>query len=54
VDRMQARIFGPKREKVNNNKLHKLCYPINIIRVIKPREMTWTEQVAHIRQERIV
>jgi hypothetical protein len=36
--------------------LHKLCYPLNIIRVIKLRKMTWTERTPHrsIRQDRIV
>jgi hypothetical protein len=48
------RIFGPKREedgswrKLHNDELHSLYSSPNIVRVIKPRKMTWTGHVARM------
>jgi hypothetical protein len=46
------RIFGPKREKDGSwrklhNELHSLYFSLNIVRMIKPRRMTWAERGTH-------
>jgi hypothetical protein len=51
-------IFGPKREedglwgKLNNDELHSLYSPPNIVRVIKSRRMRWAGHVARIGEGR--
>jgi hypothetical protein len=47
-NRVLRRIFGPKRDevtgdlrKLHNEELHKLYCSLGIIRMIKPRRMSW-------------
>jgi hypothetical protein len=53
-NRVLRGIFGPKREedgswrKLNNDELHSLYSPPNVIRVIKSRKMMWAEQIARM------
>ena len=60
-NRVLRRIFGPKRDRVtgqwrklHNEKLNDLYRSSNIIRVIKPRRMSWAGQVARMRKRRVV
>jgi hypothetical protein len=53
VNRVQRRIFGPKRDeiiggwrKVHNEDLHSLYFSLNIIRMIKSRRMRRAGHVA--------
>jgi hypothetical protein len=52
-NRVQGRIFGPKREglvggcrRLHNEELHNLYTSRNVIRVIKLRRMRWVGHVA--------
>jgi hypothetical protein len=54
-DRVQKRIFGPKREEVvgdsrrlHNEELRNFYASPNIVRVIKSRKMRWAGHVAHM------
>jgi hypothetical protein len=56
-NRVQSRIFGPKREevtggwrKIHNEKLHYLHFSPNIIRVTISRRMIWMGHVKCIRK----
>jgi hypothetical protein len=58
-DRVQRRIFGPKRDEVtgkwrrlHNKELYELYSSPNIIHVIKSRRMRWTEHVACMGERR--
>jgi hypothetical protein len=55
VIRVLMRIFGSKRggvtggrRKLHNERLHKLCYSRSIIRLIKPKRIRWTGNVAEL------
>jgi hypothetical protein len=54
-NRMQRRIFGPKRDevtggwrKLHNEELRDLYSSPSIIRIIKPRRIRWAEHVARM------
>jgi hypothetical protein len=54
-NRVLKRIFRPKRgevtggwRKLRNEELHNLYSSPNIIKMIKPRRMSWTEHVARM------
>jgi len=58
-DRVQRRIFGPKRDEVtgewrrlHNKELYDLYSSANIIHVNKSRIMGWAEHVAHMGEKR--
>jgi hypothetical protein len=55
VNRVQKRIFGPKRDgmmggsrKLHNEELHNLYSSRRIIRMIKSRRMKWAGHVARM------
>jgi hypothetical protein len=54
-NRVLRRIFGPKKDeviggwrKLHNEELHNLYCSPNIIRIIKPRKMSWAGHVAQM------
>jgi hypothetical protein len=58
-NRVLRRMFGLKRDeetgglrKLHNEELHNLYSSPSIIRMIKPRGMRWTEQVARMGDKR--
>jgi hypothetical protein len=58
-DRVQRRIFGPKREEVaggwrrlHDEGLHNLYASTNIVRVMKSRRMRWAGHVARMGEMR--
>jgi hypothetical protein len=60
-NRVLRRIFGPKMDdgrggwrKLHNEELHCLYSSLDIIRVIKPRRMSWTGHVACMKEMRNV
>jgi hypothetical protein len=59
-NRVLRRIFGPKRgedgswRKLHNDELHNLYSSPNIVRVIKPRRMSWAGHVARMGKGRNV
>ena len=57
-NRILRRIFGPKRNKNELRKfhdegLHSLYRSPNIVTVIKSRRLTWTENVARMKEASI-
>jgi hypothetical protein len=58
-NRLLRRIFGSEAEedvgdwrRLYNEELHNLYASLNIIRVIKSREMGWVEDAAHMGEEK--
>jgi hypothetical protein len=61
VNRVLRRLFGPKRDevtgewrKLHNEELNDLYSLINIVRVVKSRQMRWAGHVARMREDRVV
>jgi hypothetical protein len=60
-NRVLRRIFGPKRDgvtggwrKLHKKELHKLYPSLNIIRIIRSKQMRWAGHVACGREEECV
>ena len=58
-NRVLRRVFGAKRDevtgewrKLRNEKLNDLYYSLNIVRVIKPKQMRWVRHVARTGEKR--
>jgi hypothetical protein len=58
-NKVLRRLFGPKRDEVtgewrkrHNEELRDLYFSPNIIRIIKPRRMKWTDHVPRIGEKR--